>query len=678
MFQAGELPMRVHAQSHISSDRFARLDRAQQYYECRQHDAKVWDFEGRTRPIGGYLMTPRMAMASAPHYVPLSIRRPSAPYRLAKAIVNAFTTLIYGHGRWPNVMAAGDTATQDFCKAIDKASSLPDRMLQARNYGGAAGSVALSWCFKRGRPRVRVHRSKHVHVVEWADREEMIPSKASELYLYNREEWSEEKRCVVQRPYWFRRDWTEEADVSYQDVPFEPGKEPAWVVDGENSFEHGDGQCHLVWIQNTPSDDLDGEADYDGTYENLDVLDLLGSVLERGGVRNLDPTLVLKMDADLVQRVGVKKGSDNAIVAGKDGDAAYLELTGTSIKAGIDLFNQKRREVLEVTQCVMPDPAEVAAQGVSRVALELVFAPMTARGDTFRGQYGTGQRRLYEQILAGARRWLTEKVQVPAGPDGAAEAEEAEYVLRMPPKVTEEPVLDAMGAATTEIKVVITEQVPGEATDVELDWPGYFQPTPMDRLQASQAIGPAVAGAAFLSERTAVEEMAAALGRNPADEWKRFAGDKASKQSELAASFGADAGGMPGPDGELPAGAQPRQDPNAPPQTGLRSPPAGPEPLKLNASDLAAIVTVNEARASAGLGPLMKINGSQDPDGLLTMLEFKTQRADVVAAAAKADKGLGPSDPAPIPVAPGQGPPGAAKAPPKAPPPQPGKPPLEE
>lgn len=68
------------------------------------------------------------------------------------------------------------------------------------------------------------------------------------------------------------------------------------------------------------------------------------------------------------------------------------------------------------------------------------------------------------------------------------------------------------------------------------------------------------------------------------------------------------------------------------PSTGAGAPP----PLALTATDLAGIVTVNEARASVGLSP--------DPsaDGDLTVTEYQAKHAPVTAAAAAAAAGVVP------------------------------------
>jgi hypothetical protein len=61
--------------------------------------------------------------------------------------------------------------------------------------------------------------------------------------------------------------------------------------------------------------------------------------------------------------------------------------------------------------------------------------------------------------------------------------------------------------------------------------------------------------------------------------------------------------------------------------------------VQLTPSALAAIVKVNEARAAAGVGPLLTAEGTPHPDGDLTVAEFQAKHAATVATAAQAEAG---------------------------------------
>lgn len=70
--------------------------------------------------------------------------------------------------------------------------------------------------------------------------------------------------------------------------------------------------------------------------------------------------------------------------------------------------------------------------------------------------------------------------------------------------------------------------------------------------------------------------------------------------------------------------------------------------IALAPADLARIVTVNEARASAGLGPLLLAGGGEDPDGRLTLERYAAKQAEAYVPKPEA----APPAPAPQPEAP--------------------------
>lgn len=628
---------RLNTQAFVSGERYRVLDRHQQYYDCTQHDWKVFDFDGRAIKPGPPTSQPLLSSEVASWFVPLRARRPSHPVRLGKLIVNAFTGLLFGEQRFPTPTVAGDPDSQDFAEALVSSAEMSAKFSMGRALGGSMGTVGFSWCFRDGKPRVSVHNAKHLFVQRWRDREELIPDHVTEVYRYSQDEWDQEKRRVEQKWYWHRRDWTPDEDIVYLPVECKDGQEPVWEVDVQASNKHEDGECHFVWVQNFPTEGIDGLPDYDGVLENMDSVDVLSSVLLRGTTLNLDPTLVLKMDRNYVQMMGVKKGSDNALAVGETGDARYLELSGSSVQAGLQLYDAAKKNVLDVVQCVLTDPNVVAAQGISSVALKVIYAAMIQRTDLLRVQYGNAIKRILEQMIRVARKKYGEVI-VLVGEDG--EEESARYVVDLPPKlatITEE----GLDGEPVE-KQVLQERNPGAGEKVELQWGPYFLPTPADQQSTAITLSTATGGKAIMSKRTAVEVMASTLGRNPTEEWNRVNGDDAARRAQEAEMLQGDTGGEVESEAAMPAGAQSKD-----------------QKIQLTATDIATIVFVNEARASQGLGPLLKEDGTPDPDGKLTVAEFKAKRAALIAIGAVAEQGKDPTAPLPpADAAPPGGPPG--------------------
>jgi hypothetical protein len=567
------------ARNFLDGERYRELDRRQSYYDCNQHSYKRFDFDGRLISTGGGISVtqPLLSAERAAYYVPLRSRRPSSPYRLPRVIVNAFTGMVFGEGRFPNFRVEGDEDAEDYVKALVKAMKLPTQMIRARNLGGAMGTVGVSWCFLNGRPRCKVHNAKNLYVHEWEDRDDHIPSHVTEMFQYsNGDEWDPIKRRYVANMYWFRRDWTKNVDVVFLPVKVEPGKDPVWVPDASKSQDHRDNLIHFVWIQNKANDGIDGFPDYEGLYENFDTLDLLLSVIVRGATLNLDPTLKLKMDPDLVNRMGVRKGSDNALVVGKEGDAEYLELAGLSLKAGIELFNAKRRSVLEVARCVIPDPDEITANGTSSVAMKMLYAPMLGEADILREQYGEPiAERLLDPMITVARIASRSTIIIY---DQDGNEKEVQQEIMLPPKTVSEPVTDEdTGAPTGETTTSQVDRNPGEGGEIEPEWGPYFSPTPADQMSLATTLSTATGGTeAFMSTQTATELMMVAFGRQAQDEATRVAGEAQVKQKQQADMLASNMGGQVGGPKQLPPGAKPK--PGQPGKPGGK--PGQPPPMK--------------------------------------------------------------------------------------------------
>lgn len=629
------------AQSFWDSKRRKDLESKWLYFCSKQHDYKKYDWDGRMLQMGVQVMQPLMTPQAAPYYVPLKMRRPSSPYRLPRVMITSFTSMLLGEHRFPKFMVAGAPVTQDYVKALADCAEFGRHFQRMRNFGGATGTMCASWSFIQGKPRIQVHNAMHIHVPEWEDRDETIPRYVVKCYQYEKDVFDPETRKMKAKTFWYRRDWTLDADIIYQPCEVKSGMDPVFIPDWDRSFIHKDKLTHFVWGQNLPSDDdgVDGESDIEGLYDNFDSLDILLSVITKGAILNLDPTLKLKMDPDLVNRMGMRKGSENALIVGEEGDADYMELAGTSLKAGIEVFNEKRGYVLEVGQCVIPDPDQVAANGTSSVAIKAIYKPMTDRTDIMRDQYGPVTTRLLEPMLVVAKSKHKQRVIV-YEPDenGVPEKKEYETVILLPPKIEPDPsgAVDENG----ELLTVQIEREPGDGKDVKPEWGPYFLPTPTDRQAEVTTLTTAIGqGKPILSRKTAVELAAAAYGKSPEEELDRIAQEQ-NEDDERRSSMFADAQGGGGavkhkltmPSGEtIERHVQPPEMPEMP-----EPPPPPEEPeakFQVPPTFVPSLITVNEARQSLGLQLL------PGDDGVLSLAAYAAKYSEPIGIGSAAVQG---------------------------------------
>jgi hypothetical protein len=476
-----------------------------------------------------------------PWYTPLKDRRPSLPYRIGRVIVRAFTGMLFGDKRFPELDVLGDFEASDFASALVKESKLPTRMVHARNLGGSTGSVCLSWCFYNGKPKIRVHNAKNIHVHAWVDRDDLLIRHASQVLLFDKDEYDQKEQRIVKNYYWFRRDWTPNADIIFHEVPYDSKVDPVWYPDESRTVIHNDGICHLLWIQNTPSEeDIDGEEDYHGLYDKMDMIDLLGSTAGKGTILNLDPTLVLKMDPDIAPRAGVRKGSENALYVGTDGGASYMEMAGSGVASGMSVLAELRRSLLEEAECVIPDPNTIAASGTSSIALKVVYTPMLSKCNIYRDQYGPPIQYLMQCMLEVARARMNKRIMLPNGTV-------LQETISVQPRVEHVVEEQEDGSIVTNTKLVA--RTPGNSSEVDLAWGEYFVATSLDKHELAGTLQVASGGKPFLSPRSATELFAKTMGNDPEEEWKRMqlaAQEAAAKENELDKDMFADVDGSMG------------------------------------------------------------------------------------------------------------------------------------
>ena len=510
------------------------------FYRCTHHDAKMFDAQGRMISPGSVTLLigqPFIGGMLPTQYVPLEQRRPDDPRRLATVIVNRFTDMSVGKSP---AIACIDPDTLDFAMALAEEFKLDAVLQEIRTIGGSTGSVGLSWAFVDGKPSVTVHRPQTIHVLEWENNRASIPAHVVELYQTDRTVFDEKAGKYVPMRFWVRRDWTKSATIAFVDQPIsKEGGEPVWVVDEEATYRHGEGRCHFVWIRNKPPPDsgsADGICDFDGLFENLMTHDATASVTSSGGRKNLDPTLCIKGDPDVIARTGIRKGSDNAIILDKDnGDAKYLELGGQSIQLGMALTDNQQRHILTVANCVIPAPEQVLAAGTSSLALRMLYAPMLNVSNVLRGQYGAGIKQLLEQMLASARLLYgrADEVELIEGDDGETYESPVEYFLDLPPREVSEEELDADGNPTGERITTFEERHPGEGESIQIVWPAYFEPTVQEKSQELSMLSLSAGGKPVISHRTAIERASALLGSDPLVEYRQIL-EETRKASLLA------------------------------------------------------------------------------------------------------------------------------------------------
>jgi hypothetical protein len=440
------------------------LDWCWRFYRASEYEGRAVDWNGTSALPKHELDAIATSGAIPPGFVdaggqtcPLVARRPTAPAHTARVVVDRFTSLVFGTTRQPRI-TADDADTSGWINAFAEAVSLFACMQQARTYGGGMGSVAITFGFVDGHPRVDVHDARWV-TPTFRDRAALDLATLEKRYEWVdyepdgeggwREVW-----------YWYRRVIDTATDTVWPKVPVIAGVEPEWERFESIVAAHNFGFVPGVWIQNLQVDDsIDGDPDCHGAYDTISAYDRMLAQADRAGIANCDPTPVIKTDEDVPD---MKLGSSSALVLPVGGDAKYLEISGHGVDAAIKLLDRYEQQIVRITRCVI-DSQSSARRGYKQTATEIDrnYSAMLDQADILREQYGNrGMRKLLELVLKAARLLEAPKLDVATG-------EVVRSKVKLPPRVVENP-----DGTTT-----FAEYQLGRGQHVALVWPQYFAPT---------------------------------------------------------------------------------------------------------------------------------------------------------------------------------------------------------
>jgi len=415
--------------------------------------------------------------------LPIKFRRPSAPYGLARVIVDRFTSILFSERHHPQLRIEGDEDSDGYVDALIKECRLWSQMILARTYGGAMGSVAVGFQFVDGKPVIEVHDPRWLFPV-FADRSTLRLKSLEKRYMFVVEELDPTGQ-YADVWYWYRRVIDADRDTVYLPAPVGDGEEPQWEADRE--VVHSLGFCPVVWTQNSPlQDDCDGDPDCHGTYDSIETIDALVAQANKGILQNCDPTVIIATDAKMES---IRKGSDDAIKLPAGGSAQYMEISGRGPEAAMKQASELRRQVLETTRCVLDFSPAGGSAAMTATEVERLFSAMLARADELREQYGQKLiLPLVEMMVAAAR-------QLGEGTLNAETGAIEKQVLVLSPKAVLDDEGNVIGRQPHKL---------GQGGSADLQWPRYFVPTLADVEQATRAAGAAKA-AGLIDDEHAIQ-----------------------------------------------------------------------------------------------------------------------------------------------------------------------------
>lgn len=447
----------------VSSKRTIALAQYDSYARSTQYENRRYDWDGKMMGYG------EQADISPGWYVPLRHRKPRVTVNLPVLITERLTAFALGSDHWPSLKVTGDPAAEDYVQALAEESDLALKISEARSKGGASGTAVVSAKFFDGKPRVVVHEARHIHVLEWVDRDDFKIKSCLKVYSYQETVWDRVTGKPKEITLYVVRYWDEQVETVWDPIPESIAKTQNWSAVKSNTVAHNFGECPVYWAQNRPdSEHEDGISDFDGLLDKFDEANVLLSSTSKGTIANVDPTLVIKDNPSNNGGV-VRKGSGTAIYS--PGGADFLTLEAGAMDAALSVFDRTTQICLDVSGVVLADPKDIAAKAASGAALKLLYQPMVSKCDVLRSSYGKLIVRVLLGLLRAAKRIGASPAGAPVIVDGKEVRPKSTVVL--PPRFDK-----VEGGEPNQVAQV--ERLPGTGENLTLAWPAYFPATAED------------------------------------------------------------------------------------------------------------------------------------------------------------------------------------------------------
>ena len=428
--------------------RSEKLEELNKYYLNKQYDGLVaWETKGQDG-----------------QYVPVRQRKPRLIFPFAKVLSSRITSKIVGKSNFPEFKTPDDPETEQFFKAVLKASMLRSKLYDPLRSMCVTGSAFIRFYMVGGTIRTEWYNGNNCYPVFNA---------AGELdsirirYIYETPELDNTGKRIMR---WFQLDLSSQVDVAYDNPEYNQNEEPKFEVVGR--VAHGLGFVQGEWFRTSEDKHSpDGDSLVDGVLDFIDELNYNVSQSSSAVSYNQDPQLTLKgMDEEETENL--IRSSTKSWNLGREGEAGFVESSMNGVTIAGDLRDKVKVHIQDIARVVLLDPEKIVGNAQSAKAMEVMHGPMVELIDEIRPFVEKSILKLIQKIS------LVVLIQNKRG---------EQLPFNIPPGWQPSTLMP------------------------EVTWPPIFAMT-MEDLQKKVGVASAVAGASIMSRETMTRWLAADFG----------------------------------------------------------------------------------------------------------------------------------------------------------------------
>lgn len=325
-------------------------------------------------------------------HVPLRNKKPRLIFPFAKVLACRLASKLVGQNTYPTLSIEDDPDTEEFLKIISKSSFLRPKFLDVAKLMVGYSSAFARFKIVAGSPKMEVFNSKWCHP-KFDDSGELEEVRIQ--YVFKDPLDLDRKGTPIEK--WFKLMLTKTTDTLFDNPIFKAGQEPPFQT--VESVNHDFGFVQGEWFRT--SDDLHSPDGNMIVWDLLSFIDSLNynlSQSDRAAAYGVDPQVVIKgLDEDEITEL--IKSSTKAWMMGRDGDAKFLEVSGSGLQRSAEQRDDTIQRIQDIARIVFLDPEKIVGSAQSAKAMEVLHGPMVELINELRPWMEKGIISIHQKIM---------------------------------------------------------------------------------------------------------------------------------------------------------------------------------------------------------------------------------------------------------------------------------------
>lgn len=344
-----------------------------------------------------HLMNWDVAQSDEDH-VPIHNRKPKVIYPFAQVFADRLASKLAGASTFPKMKIEDDPEAEYLMNLIISGAFIKPKILDAARDLAVYQSTFLRYRIVDGFLRIEKYSPNYCYpVFKKTGQLESVTIK----YVYS-DPNEVDPRTKKNKMKWFKLDLTEMADILYDNPDYNPDSSEEPIFTAIETAQHDLGFVQGEWISNgesVHSVDGDKEPFVCQIKGFIDALNYNLSQTQQATAYGLEPQLLLsKMDEDEVN--GLIKSSAKGWLLGREGEAKFLEATGSGLDSAKETRDDFFKRVQDIARIVMLDPEKMVGNAQSGKAMEVMHAPLVELINELRPWLEKGLISLVQKIIS--------------------------------------------------------------------------------------------------------------------------------------------------------------------------------------------------------------------------------------------------------------------------------------